>query len=154
MTPSVPTRLSSDLDIRARGPHALERVLAKALNDQSWLAKGRGKPFYAVGGSWRAWAQVHMDLSDHPLPMVHHYVLPKLALPTLVRSLAQMGVKRLKQVPNLSPSRIQTLPGAAALLSATVNRIGARDRKSVVQGKSVSVRVEHGGGGIIKTKNT
>src|SRR3546814_5644947 len=59
--------------------------------------------------------------------MVHQYVLPKLALPTLVRSLAQMGVKRLKQVPNLSTSRIQTLPGAAALLSATVKRLGASE---------------------------
>src|SRR3546814_9389730 len=36
-----------------------------------------------------------------------------------------MGTKRLKQVANLSGSRIQTLPGAAALLSATVRKLGA-----------------------------
>lgn len=112
-------------DIRARGPHVLERVLAKALAGEKWLAEGRGKTFYAVGGSWRALAQVHMDVTDHPLPMVHQYPLPRQALPQLVRSLAQMGTKRLKQVANLSGSRIQTLPGAAALLSATVRKLGA-----------------------------
>lgn len=113
--------------IRARGPHALERVLARALDGQAWLARGRGKPFYAVGGSWRALAQVHMDLTGHPLPMVHQYTLPRLALPHLVRSLAQTGTKRLKQVPNLSGSRIQTLPGAAALLSATVKKLASSE---------------------------
>src|SRR3546814_2697435 len=66
-----------------------------------------------------------MDVTDHPLPMVHQYPLPRQALPQLVRSLAQMGTKRLKQVANLSGSRIQTLPWAAALLSATVRRLGA-----------------------------
>src|SRR3546814_9351401 len=54
---------------RARGTHALERGLAKGLKDQSWLAKGRGKPFSAVGGSWRALSQVHMVLSDPQLPL-------------------------------------------------------------------------------------
>ncbi len=114
-------------DIRDKGPHALERVLAKALKGQGWLAQARGLPFYAVGGSWRALAQVHMDLTDHPLPMIHQYRLPRLALPHLVRSLAQMTPKRLKQVPNLSTSRIQTLPGAAALLSATVKKLGSSE---------------------------
>src|SRR3546814_8291514 len=57
--------------------------------------------------------------------MLHQYPLPRQALPQLVRSLAQMGTKRLKQVANLSGSRIQTLPGAAALLSATVRKLGA-----------------------------
>src|SRR3546814_4571197 len=103
-------------------------VLAKALAGEKWLAEGRGKTFYAVGGSWRALAQVHMDVTDHPLPMVHQYPLPRQALPQLVRSLAQMGTKRLKQVANLSGSRIQTLPGAAALLSATVRKLGASQR--------------------------
>lgn len=111
--------------IRAKGPHALERVLTKALKHESWIAKGRSKPFYAVGGSWRALAQVHMHLVDHPLPTVHQYELPRLALQPLVRSLAQMSAKRLKMVPNLSASRIQMLPGAAALLSATVGKLGS-----------------------------
>src|SRR3546814_11334966 len=70
-------------------------------------------------------SDLHMDVTDHPLPMVHQYPLPRQALPQLVRSLAQMGTKRLKQVANLSGSRIQTLPGAAALLSATVRKLGA-----------------------------
>lgn len=124
---SLPFGSLSVGDIRAKGTHALERMITKALKGETWLTKGKGKPFYAVGGSWRALSQVHMDLTDHPLPMVHQYVLPRQAMPHLVRSMAQMGVKRLKQVPNLSTSRIQTLPGAAAMLSATIKRLGSSE---------------------------
>lgn len=113
--------------IRGKGPHALDRLLTRALKGAGWLAEGKALPFYAVGGSWRALAQVHMDMTGHPLPMVHQYVLPRGALAPLVRSLAQTDAKRLKQVPNLSTSRIQTLPGAAALLSATVRRLGSSE---------------------------
>ena len=113
--------------IRGEGPHALDRVLAKTMKGAEWLEEGRGLPFYAVGGSWRALAQVHMDMTQHPLPMVHQYVLPRTAMAPLVRSLAQADPKRLKQVPNLSASRIQTLPGAAAMLSATTRLIGSSE---------------------------
>lgn len=114
-------------EIRAKGPHALEQLMAKALKAQGWLGEGRDKPFYAVGGSWRAVSQVHMDMNHHPLPMVHQYVLPTAALPMLVRSLARMESKRLKMIPNLSASRIQTLPGASALLSTTVKLLGSSE---------------------------
>jgi exopolyphosphatase/guanosine-5'-triphosphate,3'-diphosphate pyrophosphatase len=42
----------------------------------NWLAKGRGRPFYAVGGTWRALAKLHMEHIDYPLRVMHGYSIP------------------------------------------------------------------------------
>src|SRR3546814_16436249 len=41
-----------------------------------------------------------------------------------------------------------------AVVTSTQSRLGLRDRKSVVRGKRVSVRVDLGGGRLLKKKNT
>lgn len=51
---------------------------AQALIDEhigkiDWLAKGAGRPFYAVGGTWRALAKLHMDETNYPLRVMQGY---------------------------------------------------------------------------------
>jgi exopolyphosphatase/guanosine-5'-triphosphate,3'-diphosphate pyrophosphatase len=41
-----------------------------------WLAAGRGRAFYAVGGTWRAIAKLHMEQTDYPLRVMHGYTMP------------------------------------------------------------------------------
>ena len=38
--------------------------------------RGGGRPFYMVGGSWRALARLDMALTDHPLPITHQHGMP------------------------------------------------------------------------------
>jgi exopolyphosphatase/guanosine-5'-triphosphate,3'-diphosphate pyrophosphatase len=101
--------------------HEIEIGL-KALD---WAELGRGKPFYAVGGRWRALAQLYRHLTDWPLPVIHHHVLPADAPDRLVRTLAQITLKSLKTVPSISSSRAPQLPGAAAMLKAVTRRLGS-----------------------------
>lgn len=42
----------------------------------NWLTNGRGRPFYAVGGTWRALAKLHMEQTNYPLRVMHGYSLP------------------------------------------------------------------------------
>ena len=78
-----------------------------------------------VGGSWRALAQLHMQLSDWPLPVIHQYTMTKAAPDRLVRTLAQIQPRTLKAMPNISSSRVPSLPGAALLLRTVVKRLGS-----------------------------
>jgi exopolyphosphatase/guanosine-5'-triphosphate,3'-diphosphate pyrophosphatase len=64
-------------------------------------------------------------MSDHPLPIVHQYVMPASAPAQLVRSLARIDAATLKAVPHLSTSRLPSLPGAAMLLAAVVKKLGS-----------------------------
>lgn len=111
--------------VRKRDRRALAPFIKKSLDKVGWAAKGRGLPFYMVGGSWRALAQVHIHQSGYPLPIVHQYRMPKEAPASLVRSLTQIDLSTLREVPNISTSRLPSLPGAAMLLAATVKRLGS-----------------------------
>lgn len=111
--------------VRKRDRRALAPFIRKSLDKVGWAAKGRGLPFYMVGGSWRALAQVHIHQSGHPLPIVHQYQMAREAPASLVRSLSQIDPATLRQVPNISTSRLASLPGAAMLLAATVKKLGS-----------------------------
>ncbi len=111
--------------VRKRDKRALAPFIKKSLDKVGWAAVGKGLPFYMVGGSWRALAQVHIHQSGHPLPIVHQYEMPSEAPASLVRSLTQIDIATLRQVPNISTSRLPSLPGAAMLLAATVKKLGS-----------------------------
>ncbi|MFC3713697.1 exopolyphosphatase [Sphingoaurantiacus capsulatus] len=111
--------------VRKKGPRALTAFVKKALAKVEWAAEGKGKPFYMVGGSWRALAQLHMFLTEHPLPVVHQYAMTPATADRLVRAVTQMQTKTLKMVPNISSSRVPSLPGAAVLLRAVTQKLGS-----------------------------
>lgn len=57
----------------------IDRALAlvdEAVAQISWLTNGRGRPFYAVGGTWRALAKLHMEQTNYPLRVMHGYAIP------------------------------------------------------------------------------
>ncbi len=111
--------------LRKKSRRALAAEIDDALDRVAWAALGQGKPFYAVGGSWRALAQLHMHLTDWPLPVIHHHIMPPDAPDRLVRTLARISLKSLKDVPAISASRVPQLPGAAALLRDVTRRLGS-----------------------------
>ena len=109
--------------VRKRGPRALGPFIKRALDQVDWVAKGAGKPFYMVGGSWRALVQLHIHLTDYPLPVIHQYTMAPEVPDRLVRALAQMQPRSIKEVRAISSSRVPSLPGAAMLLGAVVRRL-------------------------------
>lgn len=60
----------------AEGALPKARALAKKLiGGADLLAKGRGRTFYAVGGTWRNIAKLHMEMRKYPLHMMQGYEL-------------------------------------------------------------------------------
>jgi exopolyphosphatase/guanosine-5'-triphosphate,3'-diphosphate pyrophosphatase len=51
-------------------------LVDEAVAQISWLTNGRGRPFYAVGGTWRALAKLHMEQTNYPLRVMHGYAIP------------------------------------------------------------------------------
>jgi exopolyphosphatase / guanosine-5'-triphosphate,3'-diphosphate pyrophosphatase len=50
-------------------------VTRKLLREIDFLREGEGRTFYAVGGTWRALAKLHMELRGYPLHMIQDYRL-------------------------------------------------------------------------------
>src|SRR6266404_8028366 len=53
-----------------------ERIVRDELIDVAQLKAGRGRTFYAVGGTWRALARIHIVQSGYPLRVMHGYSIP------------------------------------------------------------------------------
>lgn len=101
----------------------LRRRLASALKESGLGARGRGRPFYMVGGSWRALARLDITSRDFPLPITHHYRMPPERPAELRRLIASLNRADPKCIPMLTGSRIPTLPNAKLILSALVDAI-------------------------------
>ena len=50
-----------------------ERIVRDDLSGVAQLKAGRGRTFYAVGGTWRALARIHIVQSGYPLRVTHGY---------------------------------------------------------------------------------
>jgi exopolyphosphatase/guanosine-5'-triphosphate,3'-diphosphate pyrophosphatase len=101
----------------------LRKELRRAL-DKSGLGKsGRGRPFYMVGGSWRALARLDIIAREYPLPITQDYRMPPSRpeeLRKLIRALDKADPQSLRM---LTASRIPTLPAAKMVLSAIVDAL-------------------------------
>ena len=101
---------------------AVQKKLAKALDAFDLGKIGRRRPFYLVGGSWRALARLDMLLTAYPLPIMHQYEMLPGRAAELQKAVAVLKPE-LKALPALSDSRMPQLPAAAALLRALVEEL-------------------------------
>jgi exopolyphosphatase/guanosine-5'-triphosphate,3'-diphosphate pyrophosphatase len=53
-----------------------ERIVRAELASVPFLRMGRRRNFYAVGGTWRALARIHIIQSGYPLRVMHGYTIP------------------------------------------------------------------------------
>ena len=96
------------------------RDVLRAGLKKSGLAKaGRGLPFYMVGGSWRALAQMHMAVTGFPLPATHHYRM-KTSQAAELRRLAGIDGEWMAAIP---PARQASAPVAAMLLQQVAEEL-------------------------------
>lgn len=82
-----------------------------------WIAQTRGKRFYAVGGAWRALAQIHMTRRNYPLRVVHAYAIPAREAREFMTMIAGLGRRTLRRIPGVDRRRIEVMPYAATLLT-------------------------------------
>jgi exopolyphosphatase/guanosine-5'-triphosphate,3'-diphosphate pyrophosphatase len=63
-------------DLSHKSLKRAERIVRNELSGVARLKAGRGRTFYAVGGTWRALARIHIIQSGYPLKVMHGYSIP------------------------------------------------------------------------------
>ena len=53
-----------------------EKIVAESLAGSKVLPLGEKRPFYAIGGTWRSLARLHMRQKGYPLHVMHQYSIP------------------------------------------------------------------------------
>jgi len=106
-----------------KGEAALAKKVAKAVEDAGFRRGAKKRPFYLVGGSWRALARLDMMLAGYPLPILHHYAMRSDRPAELQPVLEQGGPGIGRSLPSLSVSRVPMLPAANLLLKLLVEEL-------------------------------
>jgi exopolyphosphatase/guanosine-5'-triphosphate,3'-diphosphate pyrophosphatase len=110
-------------DISARSLKNAARIVERALGDVRVLREGRGRNFYAVGGTWRALSRLHMWQTGYPLHVMHGYVIPAREASEFSRLVQRVDPNTMSQIEIVAEARRPLLAYAAIVLEHIV-RIG------------------------------
>lgn len=99
------------------------KIVDAELDKVDWLDKGKGKPFYAVGGTWRAFARLHMAQTQYPLSVMHAYKIPVGEALTFARVIDHLSPTSLEKIDPLPKARRETVPYGTLVLERLLKRI-------------------------------
>ena len=102
-------------------------LIEEGLGPQIWLGEARGETFYAVGGTWRALAKLHMHQTGYPLTAVHGYRLDARKALQVTGRYANSSPSSLKRVYGLSAGREESVPFGALLLNTIIRKMQPED---------------------------
>ena len=125
---SLPIGVLALSDLSRESPKRAVRIVREALTEATPLAGLKGRTFYAVGGTWRALAKLHMAQRDYPLNVMHGYVMSG-AEPGAFTSLVERAEPENPAV--AVPSARRPLLAYGAILLDEIVRVG-RPREVVV----------------------
>jgi len=115
-TATLPLGVLRAAAVRQGDGMTLASAFRKMVAPYAWLREHPGKPFYLVGGSWRAFARLDMHLTAYPLRVLNEYRIDIARPEAVLTGFRAMDRDAVRQATGLAPSRIETLPDAIALL--------------------------------------
>ena len=97
-----------------------QKFVREQLTRAKLLAGGQGRVFYAVGGTWRNLARLHMNAVNYPLAVMHHYELGIDASANFLRQVGRGDMDKIKGIDRVSKSRRTLLPYGAIVLQEII----------------------------------
>jgi exopolyphosphatase / guanosine-5'-triphosphate,3'-diphosphate pyrophosphatase len=122
-------------DLSSKSIAKAERITREELGDVPFLRNGRGRDFYAVGGTWRSLTRLHMFQTGYPLHVMHGYVIPASEALEFSRLVRRVDPETLSKIEIVTTARRPLLAYAAVVMEQVV-RI-AKPRRIVVSALGV-----------------
>lgn len=98
------------------------RIAQEALEDAKLLAKLRGRTLYAVGGTWRALAKLHMRQRNYLLSIMHGYNIPAREASDFAGLVERVNAEALIAVEAVTPARRPLLAYGAIVLDEIIRK--------------------------------
>jgi exopolyphosphatase / guanosine-5'-triphosphate,3'-diphosphate pyrophosphatase len=122
-------------DASGKSMKKAEKIVKKALAGVPVLRAGAKRTFYAIGGTWRALARLHMWQKGYPLHVTHGYVIPPKETFEFSRLVHRVNTETLSRIEVISEARRPLLAYGALVLEHVVRL--ARPREIVVSALGV-----------------
>jgi exopolyphosphatase/guanosine-5'-triphosphate,3'-diphosphate pyrophosphatase len=109
----------------ARGDRDKAReIVQRAIEGVDWTGRGRDRPFFAVGGTWRALSRLHMAEVGYPLRVTHGY---RIKTGTAIEFCDKIARARrtasITGIDDVSSARREVLPFGAIVLETLLRQI-------------------------------
>ena len=114
-------------DRSGRSMKKAEKIVKDTFDDLKLLNGGEGRTFYAVGGTWRALAQLHMAQMGYPLHVMHGYVIRAKEALEFSKLVHRVNPETLSQIEVVNAARRPLLPYAALVLEHIVREAEPRE---------------------------
>ena len=115
--PLGPLRL---IDMSGDNMGRARKLVDEYLNDAKVLEALKGRSFYAVGGTWRNLARVHLAHAGYPLHVLHQYVMTRAQARSIAELVSGMSSSAMKDVKDVSKSRSNTMPFGSMVLERLI----------------------------------
>jgi exopolyphosphatase / guanosine-5'-triphosphate,3'-diphosphate pyrophosphatase len=115
--PLGPLRL---IDMSGDNMDRARELVDEYLKEAKVLEKLKNRTFYAVGGTWRNLARVHLNHSAYPLHVLHQYTMSRQQARSIAEFVAGISDASLKNVKDVSKSRLNTMPYGSMVLERLI----------------------------------
>ncbi|MYZ48497.1 Ppx/GppA family phosphatase [Rhizobiales bacterium L72] len=102
---------------------AARQIAASAIEGSEVMRSLPGRTFYAVGGTWRSLARLHMRRTGYPLHVMHEYAIEVDEFDEFLKVVARGSLETLAGISAVSKQRQALLPYGALVLSEIL-RVG------------------------------
>lgn len=100
-------------------------ITIEHLNNNIINWPGRRRDFFAVGGTWRSLAKLHIKHNNYPLQVVHHYTIEADEFADFCNEVAEANFEKYTGMDSVSRNRQELLPFGAIVLAETLKRLDA-----------------------------
>lgn len=111
--PLGPLRL---MDMSGGSASKARDIIDRYLDSSPLMDQLKGRSLYAVGGTWRNIARIHMAQTRYPLHVLHNYTIAREQARSVADLVSHLSSSSLKDIKSVSRSRLDTLPYGALVL--------------------------------------
>ena len=115
------------MDISERSPKKAVRIVREALAKAKPLDNLAGRTFYAVGGTWRALARLHMRQRQYPLNVMHNYVIPSRDALDFAKLVERIEADALLSIEFVAAARRPLLAYGAVVLEEIIRKSAPKE---------------------------
>jgi exopolyphosphatase / guanosine-5'-triphosphate,3'-diphosphate pyrophosphatase len=107
-------------DVADKSIKKAEKIVAESLAASRALTSGKQRAFYAIGGTWRSLARLHMRQTGYPLHVMHHYRIDREEASDFCRMVTRRDLSSLDSIEVVSRARRTLLPYGALVLDQII----------------------------------
>lgn len=123
------------MDASRKSPREATRIARKAIAGAKPLEHLKGRTFYAVGGTWRSLAKLHMRQRNYPLGVMHNYRIQTNEAADFAALVEHVDSAAIEDIESVSAARRPLLAYGAIVLDEIIRR--AKPREIVISAAGV-----------------